>query len=142
MLLFFLKHEKHNKGELNMDELKIETTKDEEVFELDALITQGVDNYIPVKFEYPGTDKVVGVYIRPITTGEFTNATREGGNIFTNILKFALYKKDKEHFSDEVLEKIPAGVALELYKKIAEVSGIPTEDKELEKKQMDKLMGF
>lgn len=125
-----------------VDELTIEQT-DRELFELDALITDGTDNFIPVQFEYPGTDKIVGVYIRPITTTELTNATRGGGsNIFTNVLTVALYNQQKEHFSEEFLGKIPAGVAVELYKKIAEVSGIPTEDKELEKKQLDKLMGF
>ena len=124
-----------------VEELRINETE-EEIMELDALITGGTDNYVPVQFEYPGTDKIVGVYIRPITTTESTNSTRMGGNIFVNILSFALFNKEKENFSKEVLEGLPAGVAMELYKKIAEISGIPTEDKELQEKQMDKLMGF
>ena len=141
MLLFFLKQKSFEVQWNMVEELTIEQTE-KELFELDALITDGTNNLIPVQFEYPGTDKIVGVYIRPITTTELTNATRGGGNIFTNVLTVALYNQQKEHFSDEFLGRIPAGVAVELYKKIAEVSGIPTEDKELEKKQLDKLMGF
>lgn len=124
-----------------VDELRINETE-EEILELDALITGGTDNVIPVQFEYPGTDKIVGVYIRPITTTEFTNSSRMGGNVLVNILSYALYNKQKENFDKEKLDKLPAGVVVELYKKIAEISGIPTEDKELQKKQMDKLMGF
>ena len=126
----------------NNDELTIAPVN-EELFDLETLITEGTDAYIPLKFVYPNTDKTVGVYVKPLTTQEFVDATRGRENIFVNVLGIALFNKDKQPFPVPVIEKLPAGVVMELYKKIAEISGIPTEDKDnVSQEMVDKLMGF
>lgn len=113
----------------------------EEIFDLEALITDGVDNYLPLKFIYPGKNKTVGVYIRPVTTAEFTNASRNPREVIINVVKTALYDRNKQKMPEYVVDKLPAGVTIELYKKIAEMSGIPVEEN-VSEEIMDKLMGF
>jgi len=126
----------------NDNELIIEPVNDE-VFDMENLIVEGTDAYIPLKFVYPNTDKTVGVYIKPLTTQEFLNATRGGENVFINVLNQALVNKNKEPFSLEVLQKLPAGVVMELYKKVAEISGIPTDNNNVNQTEMvDRMMGF
>ena len=127
-------------------ELKIEPVQ-EEVFDLEQLIINGTDTLIPLQFIYPGTNKKVGVYIRPVTSQEFANATNPHNindtNFFITIVADALYNKNKEPFSKEFLAKLPAGVVLELYKKIAEISGIPTEPNSNQQQELvNRLMGF
>ena len=121
----------------------INVDKDTEIFDLESLIVDGVDNFIPLRFEYPNTDKVVGVFVRPIKTVEFTNAARQGlGDIFVNVLSETLYDNNKNLIPREIIEKLPAGITIELYKKVAEISGIPTENKEKEEQLTKELMGF
>jgi len=124
----------------NNEEIRVEPVQ-QEVYDLEALITDGVDNYIPLKFIYPGQDKTVGVYIRPINTAEFTNASRQPSEIIINVVKTALYDTKKQLISSDVIEKLPAGVTIELYKKIAEISGIPVNE-EVDKELVEKIMGF
>lgn len=125
------------------EELTVEQINDE-VFDLETLITEGTDAYVPLKFKYPNTDKTVGVYIKPVTSQEFVNATRLGeNNIFINVVAMALFGQNKKQIPIEIIQKLPAGVVIELYKKIAEISGIPTEQNdEVNKEMVDKLMGF
>lgn len=116
---------------------------EEEIFDLETLITDGTDNFVPLKFIYPGKDKAVGVYVRPITTVEFTNASRNPRELITNVVKTALYDRNKQKFPPHIIDKMAAGVTIELYKKIAEISGIPTTpDDNVSNEMMDKLMGF
>lgn len=121
-------------------ELTIEPVN-EEIFDLETLITQGTDSFIPLKFIYPGTEKTVGVFIKPISTKEFNEAMSFKDNIIMSILSFALYDNNKTPVPQNIIEQLPAGVTLELYKKVAEISGIPTEPEDSDK-ITDKLMGF
>lgn len=56
----------------NVDKLReeeIETLSkntDDEVMELDQILTEGVNAKIPFSFTYPNTDKKVGVMVRPL----------------------------------------------------------------------------
>ena len=45
--------------------------KEEEIFELDQIITEGTNAKIPFTFIYPNTTKKVGVLIRPLSTNEY-----------------------------------------------------------------------
>lgn len=124
----------------NNEEITIEPVN-KDIYDLEALITDGTDNYIPLKFVYPGKDKTVGVYIRPINTVEFTNASRNPREVVINVVKTALYDTKKQLIPSEVIDKLPAGVTIELYKKIAEISGIPV-DEQVNEELVEKLMGF
>ena len=125
-----------------MQEIQIEPVN-EEIFDLESLIVEGTDAYIPLKFIYPNTDKTVGVFIKPLTSQEFVNATRGTSNIFINVLDGALFDNNKQPVPRNIIEKLPAGVVMELYKKIAEISGIPTEqNEEVNQEVLDRMMGF
>lgn len=113
----------------------------EEIFDLESLVADGVDNFIPLKFIYPNKNKKVGVYVRPITTVEFTNASRTPREVIINVVKTALYDTNKNKIPPQIIDKLPAGVTIELYKKIAEISGIPVEENPSDE-MMEKLMGF
>lgn len=113
----------------------------EQIFDLETLITGGTDNYVPLKFIYPNTEKTVGVYVRPITTVEFTNASRNPRTVILEVVKTALYDRNKQPINGAVVDNLPAGVTIELYKKIAEISGIPTEEK-VSEEMMERIMGF
>ena len=114
---------------------------DEKIFDLSEVVTEGKDTYVPLKFQYPNTDKIVGVYVRPILANELTEAARKKGGILNNLLSDALYDNNKKLIPKEIVEQLPAGVTVELYKKIAEISGIPTDDVDNDA-LMEKYMGF
>lgn len=123
-------------------DLKIEPVNDE-VFDLETLIVEGTDAYVPLKFVYPNTDKTVGVFVKPITTTEFMNMTQTEGNMFIKTLRVTLFNRDKEPFKEELLQQLPAGVVMELYRKVAEISGIQLEEnKQTTQEILDRLMGF
>lgn len=115
---------------------------DEKLFDLSEVVTEGTDAFVPLKFEYPNTDKIVGVYIKPILAKELTEAARKRGGVLNNILDGVLFDNNKEPVPREVIDKLPAGVTLELYNKIAEISGIPTEKEVNTNELVEKYMGF
>lgn len=122
------------------NELTIEPVN-EELYDLESLITEGTDSFIPLKFVFPGTDKKVGVFIRPVLTKEFTDAANSPGFIISNLVKIALYDRNKKLFPAQVIDNLPAGVVIELYKKIADISGIPTKEQSSEE-VVERMMGF
>lgn len=126
--------------ELEANELTIEPVN-EEIFDLETLITDGTESFIPLKFVFPGTDKTVGVFIKPVLTREFANAANSPGFILSNVVKIALYDRNKNLVSPQVVDNLPAGVVMELYKKIAEISGIPI-DNDAAEDIMNRFMGF
>ena len=134
--------------ELKEMELKSLSEEDEEIFELESLITDGADAKIPVTISYPRPDgrMVKGaVLIRPLTNVEWNNAVRfkrKPGDNTTNeveLLKLALYNKDGEQFPPDLVEKLPNGVVLELVKEVSRVSGINWDEN---LKLAQKMMGF
>lgn len=135
-------------NELREKELKSLTQEEEEIFELETLITDGADARIPVIISYPRPDgRIVkgAVLIRPLTNLEWNNAVRfqrKPGDTTTNeveLLKLALYTKDGKQFPPELVEKLPNGVVLELVKEVSKASGIDWEENI---RLAQKMMGF
>lgn len=135
-------------NELREKELKSLTQEEEEIFELETLITDGADARIPVIISYPRPDgRIVkgAVLIRPLTNVEWNNAVRfqrKPDDTTTNeveLLKLALYTKDGKQFPPELVEKLPNGVVLELVKEVSKASGIDWEENI---RLAQKMMGF
>ena len=135
-------------NELREKELKSLTQEEEEIFELETLITDGADARIPVIISYPRPDgRIVkgAVLIRPLTNVEWNNAVRfqrKPGDTTTNeveLLKLALYTKDGKQFPPQLVEKLPNGVVLELVKEVSKASGIDWEENI---RLAQKMMGF
>lgn len=126
-------------------ELEMLSNEDGEVFDLETLILDGENAKIPITFIYPNTDKTVGVMIRPVTTSEYNQVLRKserlGLQFLVEILKIALYKMDGTPFPQELIGKLPAGVCAELVEKINDISGIKSNEEDLNKVNAE-LLGF
>lgn len=137
----------------NTDELlqqEIESlSAEEEIFDLESLITDGVDAKIPIVIEFPKDGKMVkaGAMIRPLTIVEWNNATRlqrrpsENTTNEIELVKKALYTRKGDEFPSDLVDKFPTGVVLELVKQIARISGVELNSKE-NIKMAKELMGF
>lgn len=107
-------------------------SENEEIFDLESLVTDGADVRIPITVEYPkkdGTMTKAGAMIRPLTNTEWSNATRlsRKNSATTNeleLVKLGLYTKKGEQFPPELVEKLPVGLIQKILEEIARVSGI------------------
>ena len=134
--------------DLKAEELNRLNNNDDEIFDLESLITDGADARFPITIQFPKGDEHVqaAAMIRPLTSVELNNITRKArGNQVSNfgveLLKLALYTKDGKEFPVELLDKIPAGVVTELCNHIYKISGI-TIDKDENLKLARQMMGF
>jgi hypothetical protein len=110
-----------------MEELAI--NKEEELFDLETLITEGVDTRVPITIEFPDGKKAAAL-IRPISTSEFQ--TIYNGNItsiLVNILEVALMNKNEEPLPRSLIEAMPIGLPVKIIKQIFEISGIEIKNK-------------
>ena len=135
---------------LRQEELEsIETNVSDDVYELESLITDGTDARIPIVISYPKNGKMVkaSALIRPVNGTEWNNVTRliidkdTKQNPDVVLVKMGLYTSDDKPFTDEMVDKIPAGAIIEISKKIAEVSGI-TIDRDTGMDLVKNLVGF
>ena len=132
-------------------EEELSTLMEDDVFDLEALITDGADARVPIRITFPkqepdGTIRMVqaGAMIRPLTNVEWNNATRKkkNNNSTTDeveLLKKALYTMKGEQMPPEIVEKIPNGVTIELVKEVARISGV---DIEANLKLAREMVGF
>ena len=113
-----------------MDELMIK--QDEELFDLETLITDGVDARVPITIEFPNGKKAQAM-IKPISTGEFqTIYTRDTSNLLVNVLEAGLMNKDGEPLPRNLLEAMPIGLPAKITQQIFEISGIETDPEDAE----------
>lgn len=112
-----------------VEELHIEPVNDELV-DLESLILDGDDAFIPLKFVYPNSESKTGVYLKPITGEAFKGIDANKVNAIS-LLDGCLFNLQKNPIPLKVIEKLPAGVIVELYKKLSEISGIEMEDDKL-----------
>ena len=135
-----------------LKEEELRQLNDEEVFDLETLITDGKDARFPVKFKFPkqqedGTYKLVNAkaLLRPLTNIEWNNASRfkrSPNDKTTNeveLLKKALYTTEGKQMPPELVEAIPNGVVLTLVTKVAEISGVDVDEN---MKLAKEMMGF
>lgn len=108
------------------NELEINQTKN--YVTLEQAITEGKDALIPFEFEYPNSDLIVEVKIKPLTTEESQDAGQlaktSGIPVDIELLKKAVLNPDGSEISEDILLPLPAGVVNKLVFKVAEVSGI------------------
>ena len=122
--------------------------KEPEIFELDQIITEGVNAKIPFTFIYPNTDKKVGVLVRPLSTNEYQKAILKSKKLKTNFLvelaKLGVYKMDESKFPEELITELPAGIVTMITNEINRISGVELVDESGEAQQQlfEDLMGF
>lgn len=122
--------------------------QEDEIFELDQVITEGVNAKIPFSFIYPNTTKKVGVLVRPLSTNEYQKAILTSKRLNTNFLielaRLGVCKMDESKFPDEILEDLPAGVITKITNEINRISGVDLVDgsEEAQQQLLEDLMGF
>lgn len=120
-------------------------SNEEEIFELEDLITAGKDAKIPITFIYPNTDKRVGAIIKPLTSNEWNNCMRKMAKFHTSfqleVVKKGLLNTKEEPIPSNLIEVMPQGAINELYQKIAEASGVHESTEDMIEASK-KIMGF
>ena len=105
-----------------VDELKIK--QDEELFDLETLITEGVDAQRPIEIEFPNGKKAAA-QIKPITAAEFKMIYNENpADMLLGILELGLLNKEGEPIPHNLIEALPMGLLSKLAEKIATISGL------------------
>lgn len=134
-------------------ELLNDDNNNDEVLDLEALIVDGANSRIAVEIDFPfikeGGEvkyKKYGAIIRPLQSREFTNATQLGlknpaTDVPTEVVKVGLCTKNGDSFPPHLVEKLPAGVVVNIFHHICEVSGIET-DEEGQDKLIKEMLGF
>lgn len=118
---------------------------DEELFELEELITAGKDSRIPITFTYPNTDKKVKAMIRPLTSNEWNQCSMKVLKFKTSfqleVVSIGLLNSNGKKIPSDLIELMPQGAISEIYDEIARISGVSkNNDEELE--LATKMMGF
>ena len=133
---------------VNIEELKQEELEQlNETSSLESLITEGADLRIPITFDFPTANgvKKASAIIKPLTTVEWENAQsyamKYKKDFVLKILEKGLLNDDGEPLSFELIKKMPIGVATEIYKRIADVSGVK-QDKDEQYRLTKELLGF
>lgn len=133
----------------NVEELKAREKAELEVFDLESLIVDGSDALIPITIEFPTKNGNVeaGAMIKPVTSVDYNNAVRlameanDNTILLGELLELGLYTRSGDKFPEQLIEKMPAGVALKIAEEINRVSGIET-DEAVNDKLVENLMGF
>lgn len=126
---------------------KDKNTEAQELFDLETLILEGAETRIPITFDFPTQNGIVqtSAMIRPVSNTEWNNAittARQDLPRFTVlILQKGLLTSNGEQLSEELLGKIPQGVADQLVRQIQDLSGIK-QNKEEQYELTKELMGF
>lgn len=130
-----------------MDELKI--NKEKQHVTLEEAILQGGNALIPYDFDYPNTDFVVEVKLKPITSGELSDAGQRAklnpeSTVDLEVLKIAMFNVDETSFSDDIIMGLPAGLVLDLVWKIFDISGFDqdTLKEKVPQASVNQLPGF
>lgn len=113
-----------------MDELTIK--QDDELFDLETLITEGVDARVPIIIEFPDGRKAQA-QIKPISTSEFQSiASGNAKEIIVNVLSESLMNKNGEPLDSTLIEAMPIGLPAKIVMQIFEISGIETNNEDIE----------
>lgn len=118
-----------------MKELEIAETNNntDEYFDLETLITEGVDAHVLIEVEFPNGKKAQAL-IRPITTGEFQSIYNgNAGELLVNVLTHSLMTKEGKSLSPTLIESMPVGLPVKIVEQIFKISGIETSPEDAEK---------
>lgn len=123
---------------------ELEINQTDELFDLEALITEGADAIIPITIEFPN-GKCAAAKIKPVSTAQFRSLyTEDKAELIVNLLEISLLNKEGGHLSRSLIESMPLGVSSRISEQICVVSGLELkpEDKVSAKDLTDKAELF
>ena len=113
---------------------ELEINKEKNLVNLEQAITQGGDALIPFEFEYPNTDLIVEVGLKPLTLGSLPNTGRLNEEEVAELLvKKSMFNMDGSEINPEIISKIPIGVLNKISDRISEISGFNLDDMDVKK---------
>ena len=103
---------------------ELEINQTDELFDLEALITEGADAIIPITIEFPD-GKCAAAKIKPVSTAQFRSLyTEDKADLIVNLLELSLLNKEGEHLSRSLIESMPLGVSSRISEQICVISGL------------------
>lgn len=109
---------------------KDKNTEAQQLFDLETLITEGIDARVPIEIEFPNGKKAAAM-IRPLNANEFkTIYDGDASNILISILEKSLMNKNGEPLPRELIEAMPIGLPAKIIKQIFEISGVETTEED------------
>lgn len=112
---------------------ELEFNKEEEYFDLETLITEGVDARVPIEIVFPNGKKAQAL-IRPISTGEFNTIYKSNvSELLVNVLSHSLMNKNGDLLDKSLIEAMPVGLPAKIVEQIFEISGIENKPEDVEK---------
>lgn len=113
-----------------MSNKRLELNSEEQIYDIEQLITEGIDARVPIEIEFPNGKKAAAM-IRPLSTSEFkTIYSGDASNILVNILEKGLMNKNGEALSHDLIEAMPIGLPAKIIKQIFEISGVETTEED------------
>ena len=107
-----------------MEELNF--NNEEEFFDLEELITEGIDATVPIKIEFPDGRKSKAL-IKPILARDLKKISfniKEPFEVVTEVLQMCLLNSKGEPLSDKLIDALPGGLPMKIGKEIFNISGI------------------
>lgn len=109
---------------------KDKNTEAQELFDLETLITEGMDARVPIEIEFPNGKKAAAM-IRPLNANEFkTIYDGDASNILISILEKSLMNKNGDALPRSLIEAMPIGLPAKIIKQIFEISGVETTEED------------
>lgn len=109
---------------------KDKNTETQELFDLETLITEGIDARVPIEIEFPNGKKAAAM-IRPLNANEFkTIYDGDASNILISILEKSLMNKNGDALPRSLIEAMPIGLPAKIIKQIFEISGVETTEED------------
>lgn len=109
---------------------KQENKTEQELFDLETLITEGIDARVPIEIEFPNGKKAAAM-IRPLNANEFkTIYDGDASNILISILEKSLMNKNGDALPRSLIEAMPIGLPAKIIKQIFEISGVETTEED------------
>lgn len=110
--------------------IKDKNVEVQELFDLETLITEGIDTRVPIEIEFPDGRKA-GAMIRPLSANEFkTIYDGDASNILISILEKGLMNKNGDVLPRSLIEAMPIGLPAKIIKQIFEISGVETTEED------------
>ena len=122
--------------------------ENQEIYDLESFILEGVSTEIPIIIDYPlpdGTTKPLGAKIRPLTSSEWNNCVREAIKFEKSfqelIVERGLLTKNGKPFPVKLVGQMASGAVDSIFAKISEVSGVK-QNKEEQLQMAKDMVGF
>lgn len=109
-----------------MTELEINQTQN--IVTLEQAILEGGDALIPFEFEYPNTDLIVEVKLKPLVLKDIPTTNVSEEELAGILVEKAMYNVDGSPVNPDLVKKIPIGTVKKISDRVTEISGFDIDE--------------